>query len=59
MSNALIALFISAGVAAFVYAKLGRQVGYGNSQNVWALVAVSFVLSFVAVFVLLKTLISL
>ena len=50
---------MAAGVAAFVYAKMGRRVGYGNAANVWTLVAIVFVLVFAAMFVLLSTLISL
>ena len=59
MGNAFISLFMAAGVAAFVYAKMGRRVGYGNTANVWTLVAIVFVLVFAAMFVLLSTLISL
>lgn len=59
MSNALIALFMAAGVSAFVYAKMGARTGYGNKQSVLTLVGISFVLSFLAVFVLLKTLVNL
>ena len=54
MGSGLVALFLAAGVAGFVYSKMGRRVGYGNSQNVWTLVAVTFVLVFIATFVLLK-----
>lgn len=59
MGNGLLSLFVAAGVAAFVYSKMGRRVGYGNSQNVWTLVGVSFALTFLVVFILLKTLVSL
>ena len=41
----LYAIFFGAGVAGFAYTKLGRRVGYGNSQNVFAIVAVAFILS--------------
>ena len=45
--NTLIALFFAAGVAGFVYTKMGRRLGYSNTQNVWITVGVSFVISFV------------
>jgi hypothetical protein len=41
----LLAVLLGAGVATFVYSKMGRRLGYANSQNVWTVVAVSFVLS--------------
>lgn len=41
--NLLFAIFFGAGVAAFAYSKMGRRVGYGNSQNVWTVVGVIFV----------------
>ncbi len=59
MGNALISLFVAAGVAAFVYSKMGRRIGYGNTGNVWMTVGVVFVLVFAAVFILTSTLISL
>lgn len=46
MSNVLISLFLAAGAGAWAYAKLGRRVGYGNSQSVWLMVGVAFVLVF-------------
>ncbi len=59
MNNFLISLFIAAGVSALVYSQIGKRIGYGNSKNVWTMVAVSFVMSFVVMFILLKTLITL
>jgi hypothetical protein len=59
MGNGLIALFVAAGVAAFVYTKMGPRLGYGNSTNVWTVVGISFVLVFAMVYILLRTLISL
>jgi hypothetical protein len=59
MGNALTALFIAAGVAAFVYSRMGRRIGYGNAGNVWKLVAISFVMTYLMVFILLKTLVTL
>ena len=59
MSNMLIALFLGAGAGAFAYAKLGKRVGYGNSGNVLSLVAISSILVFVMVLILLNTVVSL
>lgn len=53
MSNTFISLFMAAGVAAWVYSKMGRRVGYGNNQSVWTIVAVTFVLVFAFFFTLL------
>ena len=41
----LYSLFFGAGVAAFVYSKMGRRVGYGNTQNVTTIVLITFVLT--------------
>ena len=59
MSSGLLAFFIAAAAAAFAYAKLGKRVGYGNAKNAWTLVAITFVLTFLIVFILLKTLVTL
>ena len=59
MGDVLTSLFIAAGVAGLAYSKLGRRVGYGNSANVWTLVAVVFALTFAVVMILLNTLVSL
>jgi hypothetical protein len=53
MSNAMMALFIGAGIAGFAYTKLGRRVGYGNGREVWTIVAVAFVFAFAFVYSLL------
>lgn len=41
----LYAIFFGAGVAGFAYTRLGRRVGYGNSQNVWTIVGIVFVIA--------------
>ena len=46
-------LLFAAGVAAFTYSKMGRRVGYGNQQNVWTIVGVSFVIALVFFYTLL------
>lgn len=43
--NFLYAIFFGAGVAGFAYTRLGRRVGYGNSQNVWLITGVAFVIA--------------
>lgn len=44
----------AAGSAAFVYAKVGPRLGYGNTKNVWLLTGVAFGLIFL-VFIILLT----
>ena len=51
--NSLFSLFFAAGVAGFAYTKLGRRVGYGNTQNVFVICAVIFVLAFIVFWTLL------
>jgi hypothetical protein len=53
--NLLYSVFFGAGVAGFAYTRLGRRVGYGNTQNVWTLVGVIFVLSTIVFFTVLTT----
>jgi hypothetical protein len=55
----LYSIFFGAGVAAIAYSKLGRRVGYGNSQNVWTIVGVIFLLSTIVFFTILTTFINL
>ena len=59
MSNALIAFFLAAGGATFMYSKMGKRVGYGNQQNVLVLVVITFVLIFIMMMIFLNTLITL
>ncbi|HSX36706.1 MAG TPA: hypothetical protein VLG13_01120 [Patescibacteria group bacterium] len=47
MSNVVIALFMAAGVAGWTYSKMGRRLGYSNTQSVWLIVGVAFALVFV------------
>jgi Na+-driven multidrug efflux pump len=53
--NLMYAIFFGAGVAAFTYSRMGRRLGYGNSQNVWVTVGVVFVLSTIFFFTILVT----
>jgi hypothetical protein len=41
----LFALFFGAGVAGFTYAKMSPRVGYGNTQQIWTVTAVAFVIA--------------
>jgi len=41
----LISACFGAGVAAFAYTKLGKRVGYGNTQNIYVIIGVSFLLA--------------
>jgi hypothetical protein len=59
MSNLLYAIFFGAGIAGLAYSKLGRRVGYGNSQNVWLIVGVVFVLVTIIFYTIITTFISL
>jgi hypothetical protein len=52
--NGLISLFLAAGVAAFAYTKLGRRVGYGNTQNVILIVSVIFVITWIVGYTLAR-----
>lgn len=54
----LFALFFGAGVAAFAYSKMGRRVGYGNSQNIWTMIGVIFVITSIVFYTILAFLIS-
>jgi len=53
----LYSLFFGGGVAAFTYSKMGRRVGYGNTQNVVVVVAVTFVLATIFFLTVLKFLV--
>ena len=39
----LISACFGAGVAAFVYSRFGRRVGYSNTQNIYIIIGLSFV----------------
>jgi len=50
----LYSIFFGAGVAAVAYTQLGKRVGYGNSQKVWLIVGVVFVLVTIIFYTLMK-----
>lgn len=50
----LYAIFFGAGVAAVAYSRLGRRVGYSNTQNVWVITGVIFVVSTIIFFTVLS-----
>ena len=50
----LYAMFFGAGVAAFSYTRMGRRLGYTNTQNVTLIVAVIFVLTSIFFYTVLK-----
>jgi hypothetical protein len=57
--NLLYSIFFGAGVAGFAYTRIGRRVGYGNTQNVTVTIGVIFVLSTAVFFTILTTLFNL
>ncbi|HET9174224.1 MAG TPA: hypothetical protein VFN56_02985 [Candidatus Saccharimonadales bacterium] len=46
MSNSLLALMLAAGVSGWVYSKMVRRFGEGNTKSLWTIIAVCFVLVF-------------
>ncbi len=53
----LYSIFFGAGVAAVAYTRLGRRAGYNNTQNVWTIVGVIFVIATIVFFTILSFLI--
>ena len=56
MSNLLISMCFGAGVAAFVYSRFGRRVGYGNTQNQFILCGVVFAIVTIIFYTIIATL---
>jgi hypothetical protein len=48
-------IFFGAGVAAFVYSKVGRRVGYSNTSNIAILVGAIFIICTIIFFTIIKT----
>lgn len=55
MNDLLTSIFFGAGVAAFAYTRMGRRVGYGNTQNVALVVGVVFLLTSIFFYTILAT----
>lgn len=51
----LISLAFGAGVAAFVYNKFARRVGYSNTKSVFTIISVVFILSSIVFFTVIST----
>lgn len=54
MSTTIVSLILAAGFSLFVYAKLGRRIGYSNPQNVWIVVGATLIISFFIFLLLFK-----
>ncbi len=52
----LYSLFFGAGVAAYVYSRFARRVGYGNAQRVVTIVGVVFILTTIVFYTIIATL---
>ena len=50
----LYSVFFGAGVAAFIYSKMGKRIGYGNTANVWTIVGIVFAMATIIFLTLLK-----
>jgi len=54
MSSFLVAIMFGAGVAGFAYTRIGRRVGYSNTQNVMVVEAVIFILASLFFYTILR-----
>lgn len=54
MTPFLIASFIALGAGAWIYTKLQRKTGYGNSKTAWTGTIISVVAIFTVVYITLK-----
>lgn len=52
------ALLFGAGVASFVYSKMGRRLGYANQKNVWTVVLITFVIASIVFYTVLALFLS-
>jgi len=55
MNNVLVACMFGAGVSAFAYTRMGRRLGYTNTQNIVITCAVVFVIASIIFFTILAT----
>jgi hypothetical protein len=51
----LYAIFFGAGVAGVAYARMGRRLGYSNTQNVYTVVGIVFFMATVFFYTILTT----
>jgi len=51
----LIACLFGAGIAGVTYTRMGRRLGYANTQNVNLIVGIAFVLSTIVFYTILVT----
>ena len=56
--NLLYSIFFGAGIAAFVYSKMSRRVGYGNTQSITTLVVIVFLIAMIFFYTILRFFIS-
>lgn len=56
--NLLYSVFFGAGIAAFAYTRMGRRLGYANTQNVAIVTAVVFILGTIVFYTILTTFLS-
>ena len=57
MNNLLVSLCFGAGVAGIAYSRLGRRVGYGNTQNVVIIVGVIFIIATIIAYTVFSSII--
>lgn len=53
MSHSLIEFIMSAGVAAVAYSQFGKRIGYSNSKQLWIIVGITFLASWIFLFITL------
>lgn len=56
MGALVLSLILAGGAALFVYAKVGRRIGYTNPKNLWTVVGATFAIAFIAILIVAKTL---
>ncbi len=54
----LYALFFGAGAATFIYTKMGRRVGFTNTENLTIIVVVAFIITTIFFYTILHYIIN-